>query len=167
MRACLRTRACVCVHACVLVQSLETHKVTLRGDWTIGEQALQWQNHQEPGIWTVKCRVGQEDVGSLQFAVYPQEVEKRKEISDEAGLQRTHLDIKYLPQAGGESIQARLQASVDAITGRAWTIGNICSVSPEPSCSDSVVACSTTRWSSFSPDPKSEFPPIKPDGRVR
>lgn len=143
--------------------------MNLRGDWSIGDQVLELGAANEPGIWTVRVKSeapSQKDLGSVQFALYPQEVEARKNIVDATGLQRAGLSqVGALKDSA--QIQRDLQDLVDSITRQAWTISDVCSeASLEADCSG-VSRCSSTSWSSLSPDPKSEFPAIQEDGRIR
>lgn len=73
-----------------------------------------------------------------------------------------------------------LESWIDEVAVHSWTAKEIClasddtnmwsrSLPKDSSCKHAIIPrlCKTERWSSLSPDPKSEIGPVQPNGRIR
>ncbi|XP_065183647.1 xylosyltransferase 1-like [Sycon ciliatum] len=146
------------------VQHIDTNK-----DWSIADLPVDFQLSEEPGLWRADVEVLKPtaaSLGSVHFVLFPRELEGNKEIVDAAGVQRAGLG-PYVVLKDDMDVQQQLQDYVDSVTRQAWTISSHCAVSGSSRLCPSVSSCSKTSWSTLSPDPKSDLPDIKANGRIR
>ncbi|XP_055990709.1 xylosyltransferase 1 [Sorex fumeus] len=142
-----------------------------------------------PGVWTVKILHHWVPVAETRFLVAPLTFSNRQPIKPEEALRlhggpprSAYMEQSFqslnpvlsLPLVPAQLEQARRNAAaggaglerwLDSLVGSMWTAMDVCATGP--TACPVMQACSQTAWSSFSPDPKSELGPVKPDGRLR
>uniref|UniRef100_A0A481CHM8 Xylosyltransferase 1 n=3 Tax=Sus scrofa TaxID=9823 RepID=A0A481CHM8_PIG len=142
-----------------------------------------------PGVWTVKILHHWVPVAETKFLVAPLTFSNRQPIKAEEALKlhsgplrNAYMEQSFqslnpvlsLPISPAQVEQARRNAAstgatlerwLDSLVGGVWTAMDICATGP--TACPVMQTCSQTAWSSFSPDPKSELGPVKPDGRLR
>nr|XP_061829832.1 xylosyltransferase 2-like [Nerophis lumbriciformis] len=141
-----------------------------------------------PGVWSVRILRRWKRVAEVRFLVMPLTFMDKKPLRKEdswihAGpAENSYMDhsfqqlssILQLPPQGPAMLQAQhnaqllgppLHAWLDASVASFWEPGDVCA-SNASSC-PALALCSSTSWSSESPDPKSDLGPVKADGRIR
>ncbi|XP_036405920.1 xylosyltransferase 2 [Megalops cyprinoides] len=142
-----------------------------------------------PGAWTVRVLRLWESVAETRFLVTPLAFNGRQPLQKdedswlhagppgnlymEQGFQQLNQVLKLTKgeealeeaQRNAELVDKPLEDWIDTSVGAFWVTGDICTAQPSPC--PSLVPCTTSSWSSLSPDPKSELGPVKKDGRIR
>ncbi|KAJ8384004.1 hypothetical protein AAFF_G00212480 [Aldrovandia affinis] len=142
-----------------------------------------------PGVWTVRTLHHWSLVAQTRFLITPHAYSRGLPLRQEDAL-RLHsgpLKNSYMEQsfhglnpilkipvhlgqveAAGRHARltgAGLEAWVDRLVGEMWAGSQVCAAGP--SACPALQACAHTRWSSLSPDPKSQLGPPTAHGRIR
>ena len=91
----------------------------------------------QTGVWKTLVQTDGKEIADLTFLVLP--------LSDNAG----HWN--------GKDDKESVVADIDALTAQFWRVDGLCSVEDIGSECPNIELCSSTGWSSMSPDPKSDF----------
>ncbi|XP_018090794.1 xylosyltransferase 2 isoform X2 [Xenopus laevis] len=142
-----------------------------------------------PGYWTVRLLRFWELLAEVRFLVVPLTVRNKEPLRKgdnwlHAGPSKgQYMEQNFQALSGILNLPPRVEAERDAnhnseLLGKEleawtdeslrsfWSVGGICTKDDSKSC-PSLPKCSKTRWSSLSPDPKSELSPVTHDGRLR
>ncbi|KAE8576814.1 hypothetical protein XENTR_v10004328 [Xenopus tropicalis] len=142
-----------------------------------------------PGYWTVRLLRFWELLAEVRFLVVPLTVRNKEPLRKgdrwlHAGPPKGQYMEQNFQALGGilnlpprveaereakgksELLGKELEAWTDESLRSFWSVGGVCTKDASKSC-PSLPVCSATRWSSMSPDPKSELGPVTHDGRVR
>lgn len=137
-----------------------------------------------PGVWTVKLMYEWKVMAETQFLVIPQTILNGKPITpaevdllhkgpvgyyDSKDFEELREVLKVnmsteamkIAQLNARKVGEPLQNLVDSLVGKFWGIRNICSVHKLPENCPKIDLCSSTSWSSRSPDPKSNLQNLK------
>ena len=91
----------------------------------------------QTGVWKILVQTDGREIADLTFLVL--------QLSDNAG----HWN--------GKDDKKSVVADIDALTAQFWRVDGLCSLEDiGPECPN-IELCSSTEWSSMSPDPKSDF----------
>ncbi|XP_028935960.1 xylosyltransferase 2 [Ornithorhynchus anatinus] len=142
-----------------------------------------------PGTWTVRLLQFWVPLGETRFLVLPLTFNHRLPLRKDDGswlhagppngeyMEQSFQGLNgvlNLPRPGPAEEAARRRAELagpaledwtDSSLGGFWSVAGVCG--PDVSGCPALEPCSRTRWSSLSPDPKSELGPVKADGRLR
>lgn len=161
----------------------EVNDVNIDETHTIGHIKLSLKAPLLPGAWTIKLVVNNVHIAETKFLLTPLEYFAKNKVSQSqvtyihAGSEFTIKDYggafdKYLPpnqdrekleqlaSANARRFGQDLVEWIDTLFTKFYAISQVCVVSKKDSvniCGVPFTKCSLTKWSSFSPDPKSEF----------
>ncbi|XP_053564836.1 xylosyltransferase 2 [Bombina bombina] len=142
-----------------------------------------------PGIWSVRILHFWELVAEVKFLVVPLNMRNKHPLQKgdrwlHSGPQHgQYMEQNFQGLSGILNLPSRAEVEREAnqkadLLGKElrdwtdnslrgfWTVGGVCTKIGSSSC-PSLPICSSTHWSSFSPDSKSELGHIRPDGRLR
>ncbi|XP_061080023.1 xylosyltransferase 1-like [Conger conger] len=142
-----------------------------------------------PGVWTVRTLYHWSQVAETRFLVTPHAYSQRQPLRQEDAVRLhsgpaknsymeqsfhglnpvlkipVHLAQVEAAERHARLTGAELEAWVDGLVGEMWVGAGVCAVGPG-SC-PALPHCRDTRWSSLSPDPKSQLGPPTANGRIR
>lgn len=133
-----------------------------------------------PGVWTVNLIYSDKICAELKFLVVPYSKYKGQEITTSLALQlhngpsgsyssknasnpvyKYHIDnateLHEKSVINGRKMGEDLKTWINELTAQFWSVEDACTlVNVEPTCSR-LEMCHETKWSSFSPDPKTQI----------
>ncbi|XP_035695528.1 xylosyltransferase 1-like isoform X1 [Branchiostoma floridae] len=167
-----------------------SYDLTVEPDAEFSYHTPPFQKPLKPGAWHVYLLHHWKVVAETAFLVSPMAYKNNRPISA-AEAATTHAgpsngtyidrdfvslnsflklkDVEKLAAAARmNSLKAgrELEGWIDQLVSEFWSVADVCSVAPFPTC-NMVKQCQVTTWSSFSPDTKSQLGPVMPDGRIR
>lgn len=157
---------------------VETHTIKLESSWSVTFHKPKFERPIRPGVWN--SRVELKDGSAImetRFLVVPLTHENMKVIDNPASVNaarvgnsqpeqnnsRAFLEWKENVHKTGESLEQWL----DKLVSDFWKIEGMCRTYARQDGCSYITDCAATDWSTFSPDPKSEFGEVKWDGRIR
>lgn len=154
---------------------VSTYKMKLESGWVVSYHKPKLDRPIRPGLWSAKLEMSH---GALlmqtDFMVVPLTHENKELLEYPQTLNAKRVE----PVVQGEKYESwkrnvfksgdKLQEWVDEIVGGYWDIEDHCradSGGMDSGCG--ILDCIGTRWSTLSPDPKSEIGEIQSNGRLR
>jgi protein xylosyltransferase len=172
-------------------ERVSTFVMKLEASWFVSFHKPKVERPIRPGVWTVKVTLPPKDGGTVlmqnQFLVVPITHENRHPLSDPLAVNakrtvtiKPSMDPKQFAQwrSNVSKTGPQLEHWMDSLVAKHWIIEGYCRTSkkrgeaqgegaaPPKECSW-IPDCTSTSWSSFSTDPKSEIGKIQPNGRIR
>ncbi|XP_077865258.1 xylosyltransferase 1-like [Saccoglossus kowalevskii] len=177
-------------------QIADVNDINLEADSEIGYYKTEMHKPLRPGEWTIKLYHNHRVIAETKFIIIPLYVRNLQPVTLTdviemhngppngvyAASEKTFLDLQspkdsQSPAAELASLNAKktgfeLSQWIDGLLMKYWKVHETCVTIPKrsidmtPSCSK-VQQCHETKWSTRSPDPKSELGPIKSNGRIR
>ncbi|XP_061555589.1 xylosyltransferase 1-like isoform X1 [Phycodurus eques] len=142
-----------------------------------------------PGVWTLRVLNRWSLLGQTSFAVAPLLFRRQRPITREEAsrvhggpARNSYMEQSFhglnpvlrLPVSLGAVEEAEANAGLtgaplrlwlDRVLAGFWAAADVCAVGP--AVCPVLPRCRRTAWSSYSPDPKSQIGPARPDGRIR
>ena len=163
-------------------ERVSTFVMKLEASWFVSFHKPKVERPIRPGVWTVKVTLPPKDGGMVlmqnQFLVVPITHENKKPLSDPQSVNakrtvtiKPSMNAKEFAQwvSNVSKTGPQLEHWMDSMVAKHWTIEGYCRTNMEgaPRECSWIPDCTSTSWSSFSPDPKSEIGKIQPNGRIR
>jgi len=157
-------------------ERVSTHTTKLEANWFVTYHKPKFERPIRPGFWN--CRIELPDgtaIMETKFLVVPLTHENMKVLEDPASVNAKRADDPH-PMESPESIAWKenvqksgesLEQWLDELVGDTWKLEDICRTDSSADSCSSIPDCSSTDWSTFSPDPKSELGEVQRNGRIR
>ena len=152
-------------------------------DNRVSTEKLSTSKPLKPGIWTFELNHGKVDpkiVFKKKYLVLPlthfgnssplQDPKKTNGIWAFVNSHHPNVSPELYEEwkANVTSSGKALYAYIDHLVDKFWKLFEVCiDTEGVDKCPSMVPKCRKTKWSTFSPDPKSELVPVKEDGRIR
>ena len=154
---------------------ISTHTTKLEASWFVTYHKPKLDRPIRPGFWN--CRIELTDgtaVMETRFLVMPLTHEHMRIMDDPASVNAKWADEPHPMESvelttWKENVRKTgqgLERWVDDLTEEGWKMEELCRTIPAEGCT-AIVDCSSTEWSTFSPDPKSELKDVQDNGRIR
>ena len=169
-----------------------SYDVTIDAKEYVGIHKPQFSRPIRPGVWTVKMLYDWDVAAEIQFLVLPLSTFMGNELTSKqapilhSGPEKFYTEKDFLQMAEYLSLEGNteklaaaadenakktgddLLAWIDEVNGEFWRVSATClDVFSGPNC-PSLLTCTSTTWSSLTPDPKSMLGPVDLEtGRIR
>ena len=170
---------------------VSSYTMKLESAWEVTYHKPKLERPIRPGLWSVRLRTKHgEDLRQVDFSVVPLTHENKQPLSSPRSVNAVrggeavegHEEEFARWQRNAVKSGAELEEWVDRLVHQDWTIDSYCrersgsrvggAVEGGGALGDSggcswMSECVASGWSTFSPDPKSEFGAVQSNGRLR
>ena len=158
---------------------VKTQNVKVESGWFVTFHKLKFDRPIRPGVWNTRLELlDGTAVMETQFLVVPLTHERMKPLENPPSVNaaRTTSSVQSPVSESQEFSQWKenvlktgesLEEWLDKLVADSWNMEGLCRTDADKDNCGFIRDCSTTDWSTYSPDPKSELGEVKQDGRLR
>ena len=158
---------------------VKTQNVKVESGWFVTFHKLKFDRPIRPGVWNARLELQDGTaVMEREFLVVPLTHEKMALMENPPSVNAARTsDSPQSPvsdtrefsewRANVEKTGESLEAWLDKLVSEFWNTQSVCRTDADRDSCSFISDCTSTEWSTFSPDPKSEFGEVRQDGGLR